>query len=65
MVKILLSLLCNLSYGMQSPSILNGGGAKNFLNEIKKVGTEQLLGEMSFSFLRNTIFPKKLEFNKK
>ena len=50
---------------MQSPSILNGGGAKNLLNEIKKVGTEQLLGEMSFNFLRNTIFPKKLEFNKK
>ena len=44
MVITLLSLLCNLSYRMQFlPSFLNGGGANNFLNKIKKVGAEQLL----------------------
>ena len=72
MVITLLSLLCNLSYRMHSlPSFLNGGGANKFLNKTKRWGVNNccnaggVLGQMSFNFFRNTIFPEKIDFNKK
>ena len=70
MVITLFCLLCNLSYRMQFLPSLNGGGL-TILNKYKKVEAEQLLqcwwllGQMSLNFLRFTIFPEKLEFNKK
>ena len=45
MVITLLSLVYNLSYRIQSlPSFLNRDSANIFLNKLKKVRAEQLLG---------------------
>ena len=63
---------CNSSKTTGLSSFLNWSGAKNYLNKFKRLGLKNcckagggLVGLMSFTFLRNTIFPEKLVFNKK